>query len=846
MTNAAQIPHPDEHPASAAVTLAELFKRDELQKIQDAFALATGVASIIVHPDGAPFTKATNFCRLCRDIIRTTAKGCADCYNSDAFIGRYRPDGPIIQLCLSGGLWDAGASINVGGHHVGNWLIGQIRNEAQDEARMLAYAEKIGADKDDFLAALKEVPVMSLEQFRNVADALFLFANQLSERAYRNLLQAQIIQEKVAAQQALSASEQHFRTIFDSVSDSIFIHSWPDGRIVDANQRACETYGYAREEMLRLSVETLSSGTPPYDSFHVQALMLKAFRGEPQVAEWQARSRDGRLFWMEVSIRRAQMLGEERILVSCRDITERRQAQKALKESEGRFRLLYEDAPIAYQSLDADGNFLEVNKLFCKTLGYAAEELIGTNFSEILHPDWQEHFRENFPQFKAVGEILGVEFLLRRKDGEYILVSFTGRIGKTPEGKFRQTYCVFRDITKERRAEAALVVAKEAAEASNRAKSQFLANMSHEIRTPLNGVLGMLQLIRTSGVSAEVEGYVEMAVRAGLRLTGLLGDILDLARMEAGRLHIVREPFALTDLTNAVAETFSPMQHSDRLRFVLSAAPDMPARLVGDEIRVRQILFNLVGNAIKFTERGEVRLEISLLPPHPTGLARLLFIVSDTGLGIADSKLAEIINPFVQVAEDFTRAHQGAGLGLSITSRLVLAMGGTLTFESALGQGTSVYVVLPFGIPAPATALDEPKQEPVGATLPALRILLVEDEEISRLSARLALVKQGHLVATATNGAEALEALRASAYDCVLMDVQMDAMDGVQATTSIRSGNSGVLDAQIPIIAMTAYAMAGDRERFLDAGMDDYVSKPIQEEEFQKALQRVAKRVHKI
>jgi len=384
--------------------------------------------------------------------------------------------------------------------------------------------------------------------------------------------------------------------------------------------------------------------------------------------------------------------------------------------------------------------------------------------------------------------------------------------------------------------------AKISAETANRAKSEFLANMSHEIRTPLNGVLGMLQLIKASGVTGELEIYAEMGIRAGQRLTGLLGDILDLSRIEAGRMPIGSQSFALSDLKNALSETFSPMHYSKRLTFTISAAPDVPTHVVGDEVRVRQILFNLIGNAMKFTEHGEVQLEIYPLLPHPSGMARLLFIVSDTGPGIPDEKIGQICAPFVQVSKDFTRTHQGAGLGLTIAQHLIDAMGGTLTFESTLGQGTTAYLTLQFTIPEHFEVPLVPQSAKGNETSASMRLLLVEDEEISRLSARLILEKMGHQVITANHGEEALEALRGSSYDCVLMDVQMDVMDGVEATKRIRSGISGALDAQVPIIAITAYAMTGDREKFLEAGMDDYVAKPVQMEELKNALGRIQNR----
>ncbi|HWR03749.1 MAG TPA: response regulator [Humidesulfovibrio sp.] len=398
------------------------------------------------------------------------------------------------------------------------------------------------------------------------------------------------------------------------------------------------------------------------------------------------------------------------------------------------------------------------------------------------------------------------------------------------------------DMAVRERTETELRVAKAQAEAASKAKSEFLANMSHEIRTPLNGVLGMLQLIRTSPVSTEVEQFSEMGIRAGQRLTSLLGDILDLSRIEAGRMPILRQPFALADVLGALAETFSPLHFSKRLAFSINAAAELPLYFMGDEVRVRQILFNLVGNAVKFTEKGRVTLDVSTLLPCPDGRKRLLFIISDTGQGIPDEQVGQICAPFIQVAGSYTRSQQGAGLGLAIVQHLASAMDGTVTFESEAGQGTNVYLMLPLALAEEPPAVLGRQAERSGEAAEPLRILLVEDEEINRMSARLTLERMGHLVATASDGAEALAMLKAQDYDCVLMDVQMDVMDGVEATRRLRSGEAGVLNPRVPVIAMTAYAMQGDREKFLAAGMDDYLSKPVKVAELKQAILRVLRR----
>ncbi len=365
-----------------------------------------------------------------------------------------------------------------------------------------------------------------------------------------------------------------------------------------------------------------------------------------------------------------------------------------------------------------------------------------------------------------------------------------------------------------------LMKAKEAAETANIAKSVFLANMSHEIRTPLNGVVGKLQLIKGPRLDPEYAKYVDIALLACRRLTTLMSDILDLSSIEAGRMKIIPTELNLPDALRAVEQIFQPAAEQKTVSLRLDIDPAIPEALLGDTVRVQQVLNNLIGNALKFTDQGAVTVEAWALPEHRVGWLWVLLIIADTGIGIPDAMLAKLFNPFTQAEDSYTRRYQGAGLGLSIIKRIVALMGGSVCVESDAGAGATFYVSIPF----PLMEKRGGESPAVAKSPPILRIdckvLLAEDDKVNQLATTKQLERVGCAVHIVGDGQQALQALREHDFDLVLMDVQMPVMDGVEATKRIRAGEAGEDKADIPIIALTAFAQTGDKEKFLAAGMN--------------------------
>ena len=373
-----------------------------------------------------------------------------------------------------------------------------------------------------------------------------------------------------------------------------------------------------------------------------------------------------------------------------------------------------------------------------------------------------------------------------------------------------------------------------AAEAASRSKSEFLANMSHEIRTPLNGVLGMLQLLKITRIDEEQREYVQKAIRSGNNLLALLSDILDLSRIEAGQMEIIKEPFELSQVIRQVADFFREDASAKGLLLETAIAPETPRKLSGDHRRLSQMLNNLVGNALKFTSHGRVRMIVNPWngdseSGDTTGIE---LRVEDTGIGIPKNIQEKIFQPFMQAEGDYRRRFQGAGLGLAIVKRLVELQNGELKLESRLGTGSTFTLYLPFEVarddihPRSPSAIGEAESENILENI-SLRFLLAEDNRVNQLMTARMLEKKGHRVTCVENGREAIEELRKGEFDLVLMDIQMPEMDGVEATRIIREDKSGEFDSKIPILALTAYALRGDKERFLSKGMNGYLAKPF-------------------
>ena len=504
------------------------------------------------------------------------------------------------------------------------------------------------------------------------------------------------------------------------------------------------------------------------------------------------------------------------------DIHDRKIAEEGVRK----YQLLSQKARDIILYIDTDGNIQDANEAAIKAYGYAYEELLQLNIFQ-LRNEW-DITKEQIIQAKKTGVFF--ETVHYRKDGSFFPVEVSAQ-GIELNGK-RVLMSIIRDITDRENA-------KEQAEAASRAKSEFLANMSHEIRTPINGIVGMIDLTLRTDLTKEQQENLSVAKNCTGSLLHVINDILDFSKMEAGKLTIESVDFNIKKLIDEITKAHSVRASDKGLDLTYSFSPNIPKYLVGDPNRLQQVLHNLINNAIKFTERGSIDIQVRQTMILDDFI-ELVFAVSDTGSGISSENIGRLFKTFSQIDGSYTRKFGGTGLGLVICKQLVEMMGGKIGVSSEKGRGSTFYFTIPFKIgskPVEKSSLYVIKPMIENS----LNILLVEDDKVNQIVLSRMLKEGKHGVDIANNGVEALVFLENKSYDVILMDIQMPQMDGIETTKRIREIEGSRMHT--PIIALTAFALHGDRERFMSMGMDEYISKPVKMEDLFIVIdQIVAKR----
>ncbi|HEX7801035.1 MAG TPA: PAS domain S-box protein, partial [Asticcacaulis sp.] len=645
-------------------------------------------------------------------------------------------------------------------------------------------------------------------------------------------------------EQALDESHQHLRLAQKAGRIGVFVVP-ARGEVMQVSEAFCQIFGLP--PAAQAPIDVVKACVLPEDR---DARSTRADRAEgatPPEAEYRIRrADDGELRWI---YRRGEFVRDAtgaplHMLGIVQDITERKLAALRLKESEDYFNLMLDSVQDhAIITLDEGGRIVLWNPGAQEIFGYKAGEAVGQGIELIFT---EEDRAVDAPRAElAAAAVHGRthdERWHRRRNGERFYTSGSMTAMRDGEGRVCGFIKIARDMTEQQKAQQALMEARNAAEAANLAKSEFLANMSHEIRTPMNAIIGLSALLAKSQPLSQRQGaYIRTLQTSADTLLDLINDLLDVAKIEAGAIELERVPFTFSRLAQEIGEMLGVPARDKGLALRIDAGAVADRIYLGDPTRLRQIVMNLGSNAVKFTETGEVEI-VFLREPMADGRDLVRIRVRDTGVGIAEDKVAAIFQKFVQADSGINRKYGGTGLGLAITRTLCEIMGGEISLRSAPGEGSVFEAAAPLEIAEAAQAaqadlsLAARAETCVVAGTPP-EVLLVEDHEPNILVATAFLQEFGYAVDVAVSGREAYDRLEHRAYAAVLMDVQMRDVNGLDATRMIREREAREGRAPVRIIGMTAHALSGDRERCLAAGMDDYISKPFRPDDLRALLQ---------
>jgi PAS domain S-box-containing protein len=654
-------------------------------------------------------------------------------------------------------------------------------------------------------------------------------------------------------------AERRFELIFRHSPVPMMLNSLDDFRFVDVNEAFQRTYGH---DCLDLVAKTPLEAGLVDDADVVQGILSRIeAQGRLVETEVRLRHKAGEFRRIELSGEIVGTLHQNFVLTACPDVTEKKAAEGNLQAERQRLASIIQGSHVGTWEWNVQTGQFSPNDTWAQLAGYTLDELTPVSIAtlrQLVQPADAEHSAQLLERhFRGELPVYECQLRIRHKNGQYVWVLDRGQvIERSPDTSPLMMFGTRTDISAQKQVEEDLLTmnqrlqeATRRAERANIAKSEFLANMSHEIRTPMNGVIGMTELLLNGQLSPEQRQYVEVVRSSGESLLSLINGILDLSKLEAGRLVLDNIDFSLQQLAAELTETMGLRAKAKGLTFSCTIATDIPHWLHGDRERLRQVLVNLVDNAIKFTTSGTVTVRACLLG-HTERDFSIEITVSDTGIGIRQDKLATLFDKFTQADASTTRKYGGTGLGLAISKQIIELMGGHISVRTEPGKGSRFRFTAKLeGVPQaqwpassanelvevpPATVRLRNVPKPAGLaelSLPARvrkpQILVAEDNLTNQVVFRAILQKLGCEVQIVSNGKEAIEALLISTFDLVFMDVQMPEMDGFDATREIRAGQTGLSNRVIPIVAITAHAMQGDREACLRSGMNDYVSKPV-------------------
>ncbi len=657
----------------------------------------------------------------------------------------------------------------------------------------------------------KWLSVNSIPQFRPGENVPFQVITTFDDFSYRKNAELEMYKKN-----------EYLAAVFDSVNDAIFVVDAENFRLLDVNAKTCEMYGYSRQAFINNEIVDLSAEITEASMKYLREKFILARNGNPQLFEWRAKTNEGKAFWTEINVRYTEIGFDKRYFITARDISIRKKTEEALVESEKYSRELFKNSPISIQVYDKNGLLLDANHAWEKLWKLKREDLIGKynvlKDKQIISEANAKHFRKAFS-----GEIVFLDDMIY----DPLISGYEGRKRwlnvvlfpiKSLDESFR-VVLMQQDITAIKDYETELIAAKEKAEESDRLKSAFLANMSHEIRTPLNGIIGFTDLLSSSGLSEEdKKDFVDVIKQSSYRLMRIVNDLIDVSKIETGQMEINLDSFNINFLLNDLYDFHSPLIAANGIGMeVITSFDDKDAMIYSDEQKLHQILMNLISNAIKYTKNGKITIGYTASDGY------IRFFVTDTGKGIATDSQGIIFDGFRQEDQSLSRQFEGVGLGLTISKGYVEILGGTIGVESKVNEGSTFFFTIPMVRNADSKK-EENKPEPRTPTDKST-ILIAEDEDVSfNYISKVISLNTRFKTIRAINGREAIDLAISSEDIClILMDIRMPILDGYSAARQIKA-----FSPDIPIVALTAFALEGDGEKSLEAGCDYYIPKPVE------------------
>lgn len=706
--------------------------------------------------------------------------------------------------------------------------------ELSDHA--FAVSEKEYMEVQDNLKQEIEIRNESLEKMKRSILSMSPEYEELVDNSRDNLLLISEILEKLIEKTNKAIRDMNlFKSIIDSSSDAIQV-SYESGRMFYVNQVASERLGIPMQDVKKYIVsdfEELFQIDPDMWVRHLEEIKVKkTILIESSNLNQSTQER----FPVEVTAKYVQVGEKGMVIAISRDISERKEHEKILKLQQEKYQNIISNMNLGLMEVDTEDNILLCNQSFERMSGFALKDLLGKKASQVFVRTEDQDLIQSKGKSRVEGHSDSYEIRVRNKQGEDKWWLISGAPNYNFEGELIGSVGIHLDITEQKKMELELALAYEKTKQASQAKEAFLANMSHEIRTPLNAIIGMIRELSREKMTAKQQGFLRHTDSAANHLLSIVNSILDMSKIEAGEFELDEHNFSLPALIGNIQSILSGKAQRKHLMLQTFSDPKTSPAHIGDGPRLRQILINLMDNAIKFTEHGKIDLTTEVLS-QTKHLQKIRFTISDTGIGMDEAFLAEIFTKFSQAEKSTSRRFGGTGLGMSITRELIQIMGGDIHVQSKKDVGTviTIELTLPIG---DSTELKTGSKNADKNALKGTKVLLVEDNEMNRFIALQSLQYLGCLVDEAENGRVALEMVKRNSYDVILMDIQMPEMDGVTTTQHIR----GQFQMNIPIIAVTANAFKEDIDLYLNIGMNDFVTKPFEEFKLYSAIAKVLKR----